>query len=162
MNLPWVLTLARANSLISGRRYSARQVRRYPKPIFDKATGVIDKAVAAYWKEHYDLSAILQRDWPTLGPKVQGKLHIYVGSADTYFLTNAVYYLEDFLKRRTIRPTMAKSSTVIAPNTAGTGIRICPTICPGSITTRCMSEDSGSHATDRTGRSGHEFMAILR
>ena len=70
----------------------------YPKPIFNKETGDIDKSVAAYWKEHYDLSAILQRDWQTLGPKLQGKLHIYVGSADTYFLTNAVYYLEDFLK----------------------------------------------------------------
>lgn len=70
----------------------------YPKPIFNKETGDIDKSVAAYWKENYDLSAILQRDWQTLGPKLQGKLHIYVGSADTYFLTNAVYYLEDFLK----------------------------------------------------------------
>jgi hypothetical protein len=70
----------------------------YPKPIFDKATGEIDHSVAAYWKEHYDLSAILQREWSTLGPKVQGKLHVYVGSADTYFLNNAVYYLEDFLK----------------------------------------------------------------
>ena len=70
----------------------------YPKPIFDKETGDIDPEVAAYWKEHYDLSAIMQRDWSTLGPKLQGKLHIYVGSADTYFLTDAVYYLEDFLK----------------------------------------------------------------
>jgi hypothetical protein len=70
----------------------------YPKPIFDKATGEIDRSVAAYWKEHYDLAAILQREWSTLGPKVQGKLHVYVGSADTYFLNNAVYYLEDFLK----------------------------------------------------------------
>jgi hypothetical protein len=40
----------------------------------------------------------MQRDWATLGPKLQGKLHIYVGTADTYFLTDAVYYLEDFLK----------------------------------------------------------------
>ena len=70
----------------------------YPKQIFNKETGDIDRTVAAYWKEHYDLSAILQRDWATLGPKLQGKLHIYVGSADTYFLTDAVYYLEDFLK----------------------------------------------------------------
>ncbi|MGA9544114.1 MAG: hypothetical protein WBQ85_11115 [Candidatus Sulfotelmatobacter sp.] len=76
----------------------------YPQPIFDKETGVIDPAVAAYWKEHYDLSAILQRDWATLGPKLQGKLHIYVGSADTYFLTDAVYYLEDFLKTTTNPP----------------------------------------------------------
>src|SRR5208282_2224254 len=58
----------------------------YPQPIFDKETGVIDATVAAYWKEHYDLSAILQRDWATLGPKLQGKLNVYVGSADTYFL----------------------------------------------------------------------------
>jgi len=76
----------------------------YPRPIFDKETGEIDPAVAAYWKEHYDLSAILQRDWPTLGPKVRGKLHVYCGSADTYFLNSAVYYLEDFLKSTTNPP----------------------------------------------------------
>ncbi|HMI50326.1 MAG TPA: alpha/beta hydrolase-fold protein [Candidatus Saccharimonadales bacterium] len=70
----------------------------YPQPIFDKDTGEIDPAVAAYWKEHYDLSAILQRDWATLGPQVRGKLNIYVGTADTYFLDAAVYQLEDFLK----------------------------------------------------------------
>jgi hypothetical protein len=76
----------------------------YPQPIFDKETGVIDPAVAAYWKEHYDLSAILQRDWATLGPKLEGKLNVYVGSADTYFLTDAVYYLEGFLKTTTNPP----------------------------------------------------------
>ena len=70
----------------------------YPKPIFDKETGEIDHEVAAYWKEHYDLRNILERDWPTLGPKLRGKLHIYCGSADNYFLNNAVYLLEDFLK----------------------------------------------------------------
>ena len=70
----------------------------YPQPIFDKATGEIDQKVAEYWKAHYDLNAKLQRDWATLGPKLQGKLHIYVGSADTYFLNNAVYLMEDFLK----------------------------------------------------------------
>ncbi len=70
----------------------------YPKPIFDKETGAIDASVAGYWKQHYDLSAILQRDWATLGPKVAGKLHVYVGTADTYFLTDGVYYLEEFLK----------------------------------------------------------------
>ena len=40
----------------------------------------------------------LKRDWATLGPKLRGKIHIYVGSADTYFLNDAVYYIEDFLK----------------------------------------------------------------
>lgn len=70
----------------------------YPKPIFDKETGDIDHTVAAYWKDHYDLRNILERDWPTLGSKLRGKLHIYCGSADNYFLNNAVYLLEDFLK----------------------------------------------------------------
>ncbi len=70
----------------------------YPKPIFDKETGEIDHAVAAYWKEHYDLRYILERDWQKLGPKLQGKIHVYCGSADNYFLNNAVYLLEDFLK----------------------------------------------------------------
>jgi hypothetical protein len=71
----------------------------YPQPIFDKATGKIDHQTAEYWREHYDLDAMLQRDWNTLGPKVQGKLHIYVGSDDTYFLNDAVYLMEDFLKQ---------------------------------------------------------------
>lgn len=70
----------------------------YPQPILDKETGEIDHAVASYWREHYDLTAILKRDWATLGPKLQGKLYVYVGTADTYFLNDAVYLLEDFLK----------------------------------------------------------------
>jgi hypothetical protein len=78
--------------------YSPEGPDGYPLPIFDKTTGVIDHKTAAYWHDHYDLDAILKRDWPTLGPKLQGKLHIYVGSDDTYFLNNAVYLMEDFLK----------------------------------------------------------------
>jgi len=70
----------------------------YPKQIFDKETGEIDHSVAAYWKQNYDLEAILERDWAKLGPQLEGKIHIYVGSDDTYFLNNAVYLMEDFLK----------------------------------------------------------------
>lgn len=70
----------------------------YPKPIWNKLTGKIDRSVADYWREHYDLSYILQRDWKTLGPKVRGKLHIYVGEADNYYLNDAVYLTEDLLK----------------------------------------------------------------
>jgi hypothetical protein len=78
--------------------YSPEGADGYPLQIFDKATGVIDHKVAAYWHDHYDLDAILARDWATLGPQLRGKLHIYVGSDDTYFLNDAVYRLEDFLK----------------------------------------------------------------
>lgn len=71
----------------------------YPKRIFNKETGEIDKSVADYWKENYDLRYILQRDWKTLGPKLQGKIHIYCGDMDNYYLNNAVYLMEDFLKK---------------------------------------------------------------
>jgi len=70
----------------------------YPKPIWNKLTGEIDPSVAAYWREHYDLGHILKRDWKKLGPKLAGKLHIYVGEADNYYLNDAVYLVEDFLK----------------------------------------------------------------
>ncbi|MFM8603563.1 MAG: hypothetical protein ACKOC2_05665 [Gemmatimonadota bacterium] len=70
----------------------------YPARIWDKRTGVIDTAVARHWREHWDLSYILQRDWATLGPKVRGKLRIYVGDMDNYYLNNAVYEVEKFLR----------------------------------------------------------------
>lgn len=78
--------------------YSPQGDDGYPKRIWDKETGVIDKEVAAYWKEHYDLRHILERDWATLGPKLQGKIHIYCGDMDNYYLNNAVYLMETFLK----------------------------------------------------------------
>jgi hypothetical protein len=78
--------------------YSPVGADGYPKPIWDKKTGKIDRSVANYWKENYDLSYILKRDWQRLGPKVRGKLHIYVGDMDNYYLNNAVYLVEDFLK----------------------------------------------------------------
>jgi hypothetical protein len=70
----------------------------YPQPIWDKRTGVIDPAVAAHWRESYDLVHILKRDWKTLGPKLAGKLHLYVGDMDNYYLNNAVYLAEELLE----------------------------------------------------------------
>ncbi len=70
----------------------------YPKPIWDKVTGEIDREVAAYWRENFDLRYIMERDWRTLGPKLEGKIHIYVGDMDNYYLNNAVYLTETFLE----------------------------------------------------------------
>jgi len=70
----------------------------YPKPIWDKKTGDIDPEVAEYWRENYDLRSILERDWETLGPKLTGKIHIYCGDMDNYYLNNAVYLMEEFLE----------------------------------------------------------------
>jgi hypothetical protein len=79
--------------------YSPQGEDGYPKRIFDKVTGDIDPEVATYWKENYDLRYILERDWATLGPKLEGKIHIYCGDMDNYYLNNAVYQMEAFLKK---------------------------------------------------------------
>ena len=71
----------------------------YPLPIWNKKTGVIDKQVAAYWKQHFDLRNILETNWSTLGPKVADKINVYVGDADTYFLNMGVHRLDEFLKK---------------------------------------------------------------
>jgi len=72
----------------------------YPARLWDRRSGVIDKKVAEYWRDHYDLGFILRRDWEKgLGRKLEGKVHLYVGDMDNYYLNNAVYLVEDFLKK---------------------------------------------------------------
>ncbi len=78
--------------------YSPQGEDGYPKPIWNKLTGDIDAVVANYWKENFDLRYIMERDWKTLGPKLQGKIHLYCGDMDNYYLNNAVYLTEEFLK----------------------------------------------------------------
>jgi hypothetical protein len=70
----------------------------YPQAILDPRTGAIDHHVAEYWKARYDLDYILQRDWPTLGPKLVGKLHFAVGDNDSFYLDRAVRLTEKFLE----------------------------------------------------------------
>ena len=85
--------------------YSPVGADGYPKPIWDRKTGTIDKEVAAYWRENYDLTHIMQRDWDKgLGKKLEGKVNIYVGDMDNYYLNNAVYLTEKFLKSTTNPP----------------------------------------------------------
>jgi hypothetical protein len=70
----------------------------YPRLLYDKETGVIDKEVAGYWRENYDLRHILERDWATLGPKLQGKIRVFMGDTDTFYLEEATLLLEKFLE----------------------------------------------------------------
>lgn len=71
----------------------------YPKPLWDKRTGVIDHAVAESMRARgYDLRDYLERNWRMVGPKLVGKLHVAVGDMDNYFLNLAVYKLEAFLE----------------------------------------------------------------
>jgi hypothetical protein len=71
----------------------------YPKPLWNKRTGQIDRSVANYMRDHgYDLTDYLRKNWAKAGPQLKGKLHVYVGDTDEYFLNLAVYNLEGFLK----------------------------------------------------------------
>lgn len=67
-----------------------------PVPLWDGKTGAINKDVLDHWRK-YDLRLTLEKNWATLAPKLQGKLNIWVGEADEYFLNNAVHLLDDFL-----------------------------------------------------------------
>src|SRR5580704_17187676 len=74
----------------------------YPKPLWDKKTGKIDHSVALYMRDHgYDLSYSIRTNWATLGPKLRGKIHVYVGDMDNFYLNLAVYKLEEEMKKLT-------------------------------------------------------------
>jgi hypothetical protein len=71
----------------------------YPKPLWDKRTGKIDHSVALYMRDHgYDLSYNIRTNWATLGQKLRGKIHVYVGDMDNFYLNLAVYKLEEEMK----------------------------------------------------------------
>lgn len=71
----------------------------YPKPLWNKLTGNIDHSVADYMRDHgYDLRDYLETHWPSVGPNLVGKLHLYVGDMDNYYLNLAVYLLQEFLE----------------------------------------------------------------
>ena len=69
----------------------------YPARLWDPDSGSIEPTVAQYWRDHWDLSHILARDWDSLGPKLAGKLHFAVGMMDNYYLEQAVYLTEERL-----------------------------------------------------------------
>lgn len=77
--------------------YSPMGQDGYPARIWDKVTGEIDSTIANHWKENFDLSYIMKRDWPKIGQKLKGKVRIYCGDMDNYYLNNAVYLTEEFL-----------------------------------------------------------------
>ncbi len=71
----------------------------YPKGLWDKRTGKIDHSVALYMRDHgYDLSYNIRTNWATIGPKLRGKIHVYVGDMDNFYLNLAVYKLEEAMK----------------------------------------------------------------
>ena len=127
----------------------------YPAPIFDKLTGEIDPKIAAYWREHFDLTYIVKRDWATLGPKLKGKLHIYVGSADTYFLNDAVYFSQDVIEDLK-DPQSGRRIRLWRPGRALLERRsqAFQRLLPPTLRHAVSAQDLGPHRKDRSGGGG--------
>jgi enterochelin esterase-like enzyme len=68
-----------------------------PEPMFSRVTGAVNPEVVAYWRDHYDIAYRLQRDWPSLKPNLDGKIHLIVGTADTFYLDGAAHRLQAVL-----------------------------------------------------------------
>lgn len=70
-----------------------------PEPMFDRKTGDVDPEVVAYWRDHYDLANLVEKNWAKNGPMLKGRIHLYVGTADTFYLDNAAHLFEARLKK---------------------------------------------------------------
>ncbi|MEW9572562.1 alpha/beta hydrolase [Rhodanobacter sp. Si-c] len=68
-----------------------------PEQMFNRDTGDVDPAVVAYWRDHYDIAHRLAQHWPELKPDLDGKIHLYVGTADTFYLDGAAHKLKAVL-----------------------------------------------------------------
>lgn len=77
--------------------YSPKGKDGLPKPLFDPQTGIIDSEVAEYWKK-YDFKIYAEKNWEKLGPKLQGKVFIWMGDMDHFYLNPATRAFDDFLK----------------------------------------------------------------
>src|SRR5262249_55004295 len=73
--------------------FSERDKEGNPKRLWDRKTGKIDADVAKSW-EKYDVRLILEKNWKTLGPKLKGKVHVYAGKQDTFYLDGAADLLK--------------------------------------------------------------------
>ena len=77
--------------------FSPRAADGQPLPMFDRTTGDVDPAVIAYWHEHYDIAHLVSEHWDTLAPDLRGKIHLIVGTADTFYLDGAAHKLQAVL-----------------------------------------------------------------
>ena len=78
--------------------FSPRGQDGRPMPLFDRDTGKIYTEVAAYWEQHYDIANILRTNWKKIGPSLNGKIHLTVGTADTFHLDEPARLLEQTIR----------------------------------------------------------------
>ncbi|MEM0912216.1 MAG: alpha/beta hydrolase-fold protein, partial [Pseudomonadota bacterium] len=100
-------TMGRTNSFVtSGGQwggwnavYSPKGEDGLPMAIWDANTGVINKDVAEAWKA-FDLRHYTESNWQMLEPKLRGKLNIWMGDMDEFYLNNAMLLFEEMLSTR--------------------------------------------------------------
>jgi hypothetical protein len=80
--------------------YSPKGSNGLPAPLFDPQTGLIDRTVAEHWKK-YDMKILLQENWAELGPKLQGKIYIWMGDMDNFFLNPATRAFATYIESLT-------------------------------------------------------------
>jgi hypothetical protein len=76
--------------------FSPKGADGQPLKLWDRQTGKVNTAVAKAW-ERYDIRLMLEKNWPKLGPKLAGKIHIYMGGEDTFYLEGATILLKQAL-----------------------------------------------------------------
>jgi enterochelin esterase-like enzyme len=79
--------------------FSPRGADGKPLQLFDRKSGAVHPAVAAYWCSHYDITRYLETHWPELKPDLDGKLHVIVGTQDSWYLDGPVRRLQAMLDR---------------------------------------------------------------
>lgn len=97
--LGWSDTYVTSGSQFSAHTalYSPKGADGLPAPMFDPLTGEIDRKVAEHWKK-YDMKILLRDNWAELGPKLQGKIYIWMGDMDNFYLNPATRAFDEFLK----------------------------------------------------------------
>lgn len=79
--------------------FSPKGANGAPEPMFNRATGEVHPDVVAYWRDHYDLAHIVESTWPERGPDLKGRIHLIVGTADTFYLDGSARKFEAVLTR---------------------------------------------------------------
>jgi enterochelin esterase-like enzyme len=79
--------------------FSPRGPDGRPQPMFDRISGKVNPDVAGYWRDHYDIAYRIETQWARLKPDLDGKIHVIVGTADTFYLDGAAHKLKAVLDK---------------------------------------------------------------
>ncbi len=79
--------------------FSPRGVGGLPRRLYNPRSGVIDRESAQAWSA-FDISRLVERDWPRLAPVLAQRVHLLCGSRDSFYLERAVGRLKEQVTAR--------------------------------------------------------------